>query len=344
MITTEIGDWTRLPSHPLVSVVMSTYNHGPYIAQAIEGVAMQVTGFQVELLIGEDCSTDDTLAVAMEYQQNHPHLVRIVTADRNVGGAENFRRVFEKCRGKYIAFCEGDDYWCDEAKLQEQVDILERQPQVSVVFSDFAVADFRSGRWQVHMEKGAFDGLQHEELRGDVRGDCLDGRFRTLTAIYRRQVIEAIYRKGLPRSEYPFGDNFLLGQAAIMGEFERIDGIRAVYRRSPNSATRSNPRSSLTFLQACRRFKVNFPAYFPERPDMPLFDTTLDDVNICRAAVAAIEPAAFDEAYARLDAIRPPPIALRVARLIMRFPSLLKAMLAVRRRLRLLGKAIGAGN
>lgn len=330
----EVQDSARLQAHPLVSVLMTTYNHEPYIAEAIEGVILQVTDFPIELVIGEDCSSDGTRAIVLQYQRDYPQLVRVVISGRNVGVAENIRRIYERSKGKYLAFCEGDDFWCQERKLQDQVEILENQPRVTAVFSDFAVAALKRGRWKVDMENTAFRALGDSDLRGDVFSQCLDGRLRTLTAVYRREVMAAIYDKRLPRNEYPFGDNFLRAQAAVMGDFDRVPGVRAVYRCSPNSATRSGGHSSVKFLQASRRFNERFPDYFAERTGGPSFDFAEHDVLICRAAAAAGDPGAFQEAYARLRAVRTPPVSLRAANLLMRWPTVLGVVLALRSRLR----------
>ena len=94
---------------PLVSVVMTTYNHAPYLRQAIEGVLAQQTPFDVELVLGEDCSTDATPAICREYAERYPGRVRLVTGPANVGWRANYRRTFEACRGRYVAYCDGDD-------------------------------------------------------------------------------------------------------------------------------------------------------------------------------------------------------------------------------------------
>lgn len=93
---------------------MITYNHEPYIRQAIEGVMMQQSDFGFELIIGEDCSQDKTRDICFEYQKKYPDKIRILWWHENVsklGG--NSRRVIARCRGEFIAFCEGDDYWTD---------------------------------------------------------------------------------------------------------------------------------------------------------------------------------------------------------------------------------------
>jgi glycosyltransferase involved in cell wall biosynthesis len=115
---------------------MITYNHAPYIAQAIEGVLQQKTNFPFELVIGEDCSTDGTREIVFEYQKKHPDIIRVITSDENVGAKKNGLRVLKACQGKYIAFCEGDDYWHNPDKLQKQVDYMESHPECGMLFAD----------------------------------------------------------------------------------------------------------------------------------------------------------------------------------------------------------------
>jgi glycosyltransferase involved in cell wall biosynthesis len=123
--------------NPLVSVKMMTYNHAPYIAQAIEGVLQQETDFSFELVIGEDCSTDGTREIVFDYQKKNPEVIRVITSDKNVGAHKNSLRTEKACRGKYLAFCEGDDYWHNPKKLQMQIEYLEQHPECGLVFSDF---------------------------------------------------------------------------------------------------------------------------------------------------------------------------------------------------------------
>lgn len=119
---------------PTVSVCMITYNHEAYIAQAIESVLMQKTDFSVELVIGEDCSTDQTRGLCAEYQQRHPDRIRLLPSEKNMGIQANFIRTLCACRGKYIALLEGDDFWTDPSKLQKQVDFLETHETYNLTF------------------------------------------------------------------------------------------------------------------------------------------------------------------------------------------------------------------
>ena len=133
----EISDPAVFSKNPLVSVKMITYNHEPYIVQAIEGVLMQETDFPIELIIGEDCSTDRTREIVLAYQQKHPNIIRVITYDQNVGCRKNGFITEKACRGKYVAFCEGDDYWHHPQKLKKQVAYLESHADVGMVYSNF---------------------------------------------------------------------------------------------------------------------------------------------------------------------------------------------------------------
>lgn len=145
VVAWECSDGSCLHSSPIVSVLMLTYNHEAYIAQAIEGIVAQKTSFPIELIIGEDCSPDNTLDVAMSYQKKYPELIRIITADVNVGARKNSYRLETAARGKYIAYCEGDDYWHDPQKLQMQVDFFENNPDYGMVFTNADTLDVMTG-------------------------------------------------------------------------------------------------------------------------------------------------------------------------------------------------------
>ncbi|MBR5206100.1 MAG: glycosyltransferase [Alistipes sp.] len=119
----------------LLSVVMTTYNHARYLAEAIESVLMQRTSFGVELVIGEDRSTDNTRAIAKEYVERYPERIRLITSDENVGMRANYRRTIEAACGRYIALLDGDDYFTDPDKLQLQVDMLERNESMGMCYT-----------------------------------------------------------------------------------------------------------------------------------------------------------------------------------------------------------------
>lgn len=178
---------------PLVSVCMTAYNHAPYIGRAIESVLAQRTSFGVELVIGEDCSTDNTLATCREYAAKYPDRIRLVTAEHNVGMRENYRRTALAGQGKYIAYCDGDDFWCDEEKLQHQIDALEADPMAGMCYT-------RSERRVEHSDKrwvypkGAMFTAFDDMLFNNTAENC--------TAVARRSLIEQYYAEVKPE-EHP---------------------------------------------------------------------------------------------------------------------------------------------
>lgn len=117
---------------PLVSICCITYNHEKYIRDALKGFVMQKTNFPFEIVISDDCSKDNTRAIIKEYNEKYPDLFRDISPDENMGAFANFQYVQEQAKGRYVALCEGDDYWIDPMKLQNQVDFLESHPDYSM--------------------------------------------------------------------------------------------------------------------------------------------------------------------------------------------------------------------
>jgi glycosyltransferase involved in cell wall biosynthesis len=118
---------------PLLSVWMCAYNHEKYIAQAIDSVLMQKTDFDFDIIIGEDCSSDNTRQIVLSYQQQYPDKIKLFLPNQNLGMNAILVPTFKLCTGRYIAMLDGDDYWTDPFKLQKQVDILESNPNLVFV-------------------------------------------------------------------------------------------------------------------------------------------------------------------------------------------------------------------
>ncbi len=130
---------------PLVSVAVITYQHENFISMCLEGILMQKTNFKFEIVIGEDCSIDNTRNICRKYSTMHS-LINLLPTKQNLGMVPNTIRTYQSCKGKYIAFCEGDDYWIDPDKLQKQVNFLEKNPDYGLVHSDFDKLFEKSGR------------------------------------------------------------------------------------------------------------------------------------------------------------------------------------------------------
>ena len=112
-----------------VSVLMLTFNQEQYVDEAIRGVVHQDAPFDFELVIGDDCSSDGTVAACRRWQEMYPDKIKIYENATNEGLLKNFVRTYNKCRGEYMAICEGDDYWIDKSKLRRQVQFLDSHPE-----------------------------------------------------------------------------------------------------------------------------------------------------------------------------------------------------------------------
>ena len=119
----------------LVSIVMITYGHEQFIREAVEGVLMQEGGFDLELIIANDCSPDNTDLIISEILKSHPkaHKIRYINHEKNLGMMPNFIFALQQAYGNYIALCDGDDYWTDPNKLQKQIDFLENNSEYNLV-------------------------------------------------------------------------------------------------------------------------------------------------------------------------------------------------------------------
>ena len=133
---------------PLVSICCICYNQEKYIRQTLDGFVMQQTNFPFEIVISDDGSKDTTRQIIAEYKTKHPKMFRDVSPEQNLGSITNFAYVQKEAKGKYIAICEGDDYWTDPYKLQKQVDFLECHPDYSICFHTVRVYNEKTKKFE----------------------------------------------------------------------------------------------------------------------------------------------------------------------------------------------------
>jgi len=132
-----------------VSIVCNVYNHGPYLRDALEGFVSQKTDFPFEVLVHDDASTDESADIIREYEEKYPHLIRPIYQTENQYSRKipiTLTYQIPRIRGKYVAFCEGDDYWIDPMKLQKQYDFLESHPEYSLCACSVKWLDMRTGK------------------------------------------------------------------------------------------------------------------------------------------------------------------------------------------------------
>ncbi len=259
----EISDPEMLSDAPLVSVKMITYNHAPYIAEAIEGVLRQETDFPIELVVGEDCSTDGTREIVLDYQRRHPGVICVVTSEKNVGMHANSLRTYNACRGRYIAYCEGDDYWHHPKKLQLQVGHLERHPECGLVYSDVDRLDATTGRRVEKAYSRAHAGFSYSGVLVDRIIN--EPPLYTCTAVVRRALLDEIYRE----CTFEFSGAFLMKdyqtwiECAFRSRVEYIGQSLATYRILPESACRSkDPARLIAFAKNAKELALHYAAKY----------------------------------------------------------------------------------
>jgi len=212
---------------PLVSISCMTYNHAPFIRQCLDGFLAQKTNFPIEIIIHDDASTDGTKEIIEEYTSRYPDIIfpLLQTENQYSKGQRGImsRYNYPRCRGKYIAICEGDDYWTDPFKLQKQVDFLEANDDYVLTFHDFNVVNDQG---QLIDE----DPLEPDQKKDASQKDLILGTRMTmpLTLCFRNLI------KEFPPEKYKVtnGDTFLISMLGQYGKGKWMgDKIeKAVYR------------------------------------------------------------------------------------------------------------------
>lgn len=213
-----------------LSIVCITYNHEKYIRDCLNGFVIQKTDFYFEILINDDASTDKTADIIREYEATYPHLFRCVYQRKNQwrSGKNVLTDIlFPMIRGKYVALCEGDDYWTDPLKLQKQVDFLDNNPEFSMSFHPVIV------HWENNFAKDSIFPNAKERFYKTMLtlADLLDHNFiQTNSVVYRwrfhREPLSLIPKNILP------SDWFLHLLHAQVGKICFLQDIMAVYRRN----------------------------------------------------------------------------------------------------------------
>ncbi len=246
-----------------VSVFMLTYNQEQFIAQAIEGVLMQQTNFKYQLVIGEDGSTDNTLEICKAYQEKHPDKIKIISQPQNIGLMNNFVNTYAYLKGKYITICDGDDYWIDPLKLQKQVDVLEANTNVSVVYSR-TKKEYPNGRVESNTSK--------EEGKKEHKNivDLLQGNFiPSVTVLFKTENLP----ETLPDwfRSLPYGDWPLYLYALSNGtEIHFINEDLTVYRTGIGESHKLNKNLEKTFLVEMQilNYIYEIPVFNKWKPDI----------------------------------------------------------------------------
>ncbi|MFH6994855.1 glycosyltransferase [Flavobacterium sp. FlaQc-48] len=230
-----------------VSVCMITYGHENYIREAIEGILMQECDFDVELIISNDCSPDKTDLIIQDILENHPRKswVKYYNQDENLGIMPNLFFALEKCSGKYIAMCEGDDYWITKDKLQKQVDILEENKEVGLVYSNTK---------QYIQKTGQFIDVQARFVQNqeEVIPEMLKSKFvEFASTVFRKTILDQVIKTLSKELEGKvIGDTRIILETVYRSKLYYLNEVTAVYRILEGSA--SHPKQIDKYIFALK--------------------------------------------------------------------------------------------
>lgn len=240
----------------MVSIHCTTYNHEPYIRQCLDGFVMQKTNFRFEAVVHDDASTDGTTAIVKEYAKKYPDIIKPIFETENQFSKHDgsLRRIMAaRIYGKYVAYCEGDDYWIDPLKLQKQVDFLETHPDYSMCFH----------RAQIKNEIG--------KKRTLILCEEIEDREYNPNELYEKWVVptasicskrEAIYVDNIGTERIMYGDIICILNCAKIGKIWGMSDTMSVYRIQATGLTNDKSKKKSTALKSINHYKFikdNYP-------------------------------------------------------------------------------------
>lgn len=218
----------------MVTIRCITYNHEPYIRQCLEGFVMQKVNFRFEAIVHDDASTDGTAVIIREYAEKYPDIIKPIYETENQYSKHDGsldRIMNDHTHGKYVALCEGDDYWIDPLKLQKQVDFLEENPEYSICCTDC---------YRYSQQTGENIYKPHTLEITITLDDLLDRNvISTLTVLYRKDFFMDYSDVIKNAPAWPMGDYPMWIWLASKGPIHRIAKITSVYRIQEESASHS---------------------------------------------------------------------------------------------------------
>ncbi|WP_187775482.1 glycosyltransferase [Flavobacterium johnsoniae] len=235
-----------------LAIYMITYNHGAFIEETIESLMNQNTSFKYKLFIGEDLSSDNTRAICLKLKEKYPNKIDLFLNTQNLGPNLNAKQIFKACfesGAKYIALCEGDDYWTDKLKLQKQVDFLEANPDYVICYHKVKV--LRNGILEE-------DSITRKAPETTTIKDLAKGNYlHTCSVVFRNKLFEkfpSYFHKS------PIGDYFLHMLNARYGKIKFIDEYMGVYRLHETSvwSSKTQVKREQIWLKFLKNIRKNF--------------------------------------------------------------------------------------
>lgn len=226
---------------PTVSVFVLVYNHEKFLHECLNGILNQDTSFNYDICVGEDCSTDNSRSILIEYQRKYPGIFKILLHDVNVGAVQNQNALLRTCRGEYIAVCEGDDYWTDPLKLQKQVNFLQENTDCNLVYHRVMLYNEDTKVFSKEVLN-----LEEQLQKRDLRRFTLEGNFMHTPSVVFRNNID--YQS--PLLKEVIGDYVLWYLNGEKGLFGYIPDYMAVYRISQSGVWSKRRKANAHYIFA----------------------------------------------------------------------------------------------
>ena len=212
-----------------ISVVVTAYNHEKYIAQCLDSILIQKGAFDMEVILGDDCSTDRTRQIMQEHTERHPDIFILLPPTANMGPTRNVKRCLAACSGDYIVFCDGDDYLTDTYKLQKQLEFLDSHPDYALCFNAVMLYFEDENRYAPH--SGQLLLKKNTLTTADlIENNCIGS---TCSCMHRASIV-----RKLPEGIFDnlFGDWMLNMACGRLGKIGFIRDWMSVYRIHPHGA------------------------------------------------------------------------------------------------------------
>ena len=280
----------KVVDNPVVSICVMTYQHVNFIKECLDGILMQETNFDFEVLLGEDASTDGTREICIEYAEKYPNKIKLFLHRRenniSIGGSPtgrfNFFYNLFSANGKYIALCEGDDYWTDPKKLQKQMDFLEENIEYGLIHGDCHFYYQGRKKWKYNANKNILNILNIEN-KSQLFNELINWKYKIRTAT-------VLFKKSLLNLNLLLERNFLMADTPMWLDFSQktkfkyFNDVYSVYRIS--DGTVSNPKSIKSQLKFklsgymmrfyyCEKFNYEVPTDLINRYNILLQDYSL---------------------------------------------------------------------
>ena len=295
--TEEISS-AKLVDDPVVSVCFITYNHAEFIEEALDNVLAQKTDFSYEIVIGDDASTDGTSEIVNRYQREYPDKIKILRSLKNLGGLTgksfqpNWIRNLRACRGMYIAMLEGDDYWTDRNKLQNQVDYLDAHHETAGCFTDCTIVN-DSGE---EMDMNPFWVKSYDSSYD--QSSCLTtlkSGYGTATLMFHSSVI----KKKIPDYFLEAGCDFLLDLVITeKASLDYLPGVTSAYRIHDGGIWQGTKASDNALSMLNRMCLLYLDESFRKRHN-PTLDSSLDQWSLIYSNAARGEHPSLYQAISK---------------------------------------------